>query len=49
MRIGPWAHGEVREGGFPDWLVTEAETPAQGDSYELELLHPNGSVTVTRK
>lgn len=21
LRIGPWAHGEVRWGGFPDWLV----------------------------
>ena len=21
-RIGPWAHGECRNGGFPDWLVT---------------------------
>lgn len=20
-RIGPWAHGEVRNGGFPDWLL----------------------------
>jgi len=20
MRIGPWCHGEVRNGGFPDWL-----------------------------
>jgi hypothetical protein len=20
MRIGPWAHGEARNGGFPDWL-----------------------------
>lgn len=20
-RIGPWAHGEARNGGFPDWLV----------------------------
>ena len=20
-RIGPWAHGEARLGGFPDWLV----------------------------
>ena len=20
-RIGPWAHGECRNGGFPDWLV----------------------------
>ena len=22
-RIGPWAHGEVRNGGFPDWLLTK--------------------------
>ena len=21
LRIGPWAHGEVRNGGFPEWLV----------------------------
>lgn len=20
-RVGPWAHGEVRNGGFPDWLL----------------------------
>ncbi|MGK3958791.1 beta-galactosidase [Arthrobacter sp. R4] len=24
LRIGPWAHGEVRNGGFPDW-VQEAD------------------------
>ena len=24
LRIGPWAHGEARNGGFPDWLVEEA-------------------------
>ncbi len=22
LRIGPWAHGECRNGGFPDWLVS---------------------------
>ena len=21
LRIGPWIHGEVRNGGFPDWLL----------------------------
>ncbi len=21
IRIGPWAHGECRNGGFPDWLI----------------------------
>jgi beta-galactosidase len=23
VRIGPWDHGECRNGGFPDWLVTK--------------------------
>lgn len=23
LRIGPWAHGECRNGGFPDWLVNK--------------------------
>ena len=26
LRIGPWAHGEVRNGGFPDWLLKMAIT-----------------------
>lgn len=26
LRIGPWAHGEAREGGFPDWLVKKRGT-----------------------
>jgi beta-galactosidase len=21
LRVGPWAHGEVRNGGFPDWIA----------------------------
>ena len=25
LRIGPWAHGEARNGGFPDWLLKDAE------------------------
>ena len=23
LRIGPWAHGECRNGGFPDWVVKD--------------------------
>lgn len=23
LRIGPWIHGEVRNGGFPDWLLAK--------------------------
>jgi beta-galactosidase len=26
VRIGPWAHGEARNGGFPDWLLEKAPT-----------------------
>ncbi|SFU31353.1 beta-galactosidase [Butyrivibrio sp. INlla21] len=25
LRIGPWAHGEARNGGFPDWLLKDGE------------------------
>ncbi|GEK21546.1 beta-galactosidase [Cellulomonas xylanilytica] len=33
VRLGPWAHGEARYGGFPDWLVerdvaTRTDDPA---------------------
>lgn len=27
LRLGPWAHGEARNGGFPDWLVKEIPKP----------------------
>jgi beta-galactosidase len=26
IRIGPWAHGEARNGGFPDWLLEKGPT-----------------------
>src|SRR5271168_2739414 len=25
VRIGPWDHGEVRNGGFPDWLLAKSK------------------------
>lgn len=25
LRLGPWVHGEVRNGGFPDWVVALGE------------------------
>ena len=25
LRVGPWVHGEVRNGGFPDWLMKKSE------------------------
>lgn len=36
LRIGPWAHGEVRNGGFPDWLLEEAKT----EGYETRTDDP---------
>ncbi|WP_167958470.1 beta-galactosidase [Anaerosporobacter faecicola] len=27
LRIGPWCHGEVRNGGFPDWLLKKEYEP----------------------
>ncbi|MBQ7943411.1 MAG: beta-galactosidase [Lachnospiraceae bacterium] len=31
FRIGPWAHGECRNGGFPDWLVQEQDMETRVD------------------
>ena len=30
-RVGPWAHGEVRNGGFPDWLLQKTSHTRQND------------------
>jgi len=32
-RIGPWTHGEVRNGGFPDWLLKEGPTRRNDPTY----------------
>ena len=32
-RIGPWAHGEVRNGGFPDWLVKKGPTRVDDSTF----------------
>ena len=36
LRIGPWAHGEVRNGGFPDWLLQDAKE----NGYEVRTNAP---------
>jgi hypothetical protein len=33
LRIGPWSHGEVRNGGFPDWLLTKGVTRRNDPQY----------------
>lgn len=32
-RIGPWAHGEVRNGGLPDWLLAQGPTRVNDAKY----------------
>lgn len=33
VRLGPWAHGEARNGGFPDWLLTKGPTRRTTPAY----------------
>lgn len=32
-RLGPWAHGEVRNGGLPDWLLAKGPTRVNDPVY----------------
>ena len=32
-RIGPWDHGEVRNGGFPDWVLKQGPTRVNDPVY----------------
>jgi len=36
-RIGPWAHGEARNGGFPDWVVKGGPTRVNDAHYLSEV------------
>jgi hypothetical protein len=37
-RIGPWSHAEVRNGGFPDWLLTKTTAPRSNDPVYLHYV-----------
>src|SRR5215469_11976255 len=39
-RIGPWAHGEARNGGFPDWLLKATPNTRQNDPVYLSYVKP---------
>lgn len=36
-RIGPWAHGEVRNGGLPDWVAAQEHTRENEARYLKEV------------
>lgn len=38
LRIGPWAHGEARNGGFPDWVQAADVEHRSDDPRYLELV-----------
>lgn len=40
LRIGPWSHGECRNGGFPDWLLETGCTPRTNDPAYLDHVRP---------
>ncbi|MGI5289543.1 beta-galactosidase [Nonomuraea polychroma] len=40
VRVGPWGHGESRNGGFPDWLLAEDCVPRTDDPRYLALVRP---------
>lgn len=41
VRLGPWSHGEARNGGHPDWLLSDVEcTPRSDDPAYLALVEP---------
>ena len=33
VRVGPWTHGESRNGGFPDWLLKKGELRSSDPPY----------------
>ena len=33
LRLGPWAHGEARNGGLPDWLLAKTPTRVNDTTY----------------
>jgi beta-galactosidase len=37
-RIGPWSHAEVRNGGFPDWLLAKAPNVRSNDPTYLHYV-----------
>lgn len=38
LRIGPWCHGEVRNGGFPDWVLAKDFIPRTNDERYFALV-----------
>jgi hypothetical protein len=45
LRIGPWCHGEARNGGFPDWLLKKGHLsiiPKEAEGVEQQNVPSSG-------
>lgn len=40
LRLGPWCHGEVRNGGIPEWLVTSGIKLRNSNAAYLDKVRP---------
>ncbi len=40
LRLGPWVHGELRNGGFPDWVQQAPVRHRTDDPAYLDLVRP---------
>nr|BFF27058.1 hypothetical protein GCM10025732_50230 [Glycomyces mayteni] len=48
IRLGPWAHGEYRNGGFPDWLLERDLKARTDDPAYLALVRALYAETIGR-
>ncbi|MFC7877760.1 beta-galactosidase [Isoptericola sp. NPDC057391] len=48
VRLGPWAHGEARYGGFPDWLVERGLRTRTNDPEYLRLVRAFYAQTIAQ-
>jgi beta-galactosidase GanA len=42
VRCGPWCHGEVRNGGLPDWIVARGKARTDDPAYTRQRHKPTG-------
>jgi hypothetical protein len=40
LRLGPWCHGEVRNGGFPEWMATSGIKLRENNPVYLDKIRP---------
>jgi len=49
LRIGPWAHAEVRYGGMPDWVVDQMRTRGNDPAYLQHVARLYGQIAAQVK